>query len=646
MFLGKHFIAFVSGINNLPNNRKSAIPPLTKEEFQLLLKPYSQWAPAPFNETITPLDSAFVLFMHSTCFSGFPDLSDMESLISTPFEGLSFMEQEAHFNKMRAWAGLVPLSERRWKEKGLHQGDSIPGGPPKNLMKAMDHLDKTMDTFLYWSMERTVDKLRTSYNKAYDHLVKFDNALAAYYAQTPSRRPGNEQRKAADHWAEYFFSHIQFMTDRAHTWYTEKVTALQDHIVQEISSKPLPKGGMILSTEQEAALEKLKLTVGRRSSADINLLIPLTGFRNNLPHWQQYSSPPFVDWTRDYLNSKGSRPLPGPHFPEDIIMRGEVHKDRRAYLLRQKKAAIPPRISDSALWTSEDSMLILMSGQEANDQARYELRGCPPAEITEELWITHLREILERPPRSSSSSAPTFTKWGWVAYRLDYSHTPEEWSRFLDAFNAEVLDGWDQGVKGASHVKSKAHIQWLDGRDFGIAENDLHAARAHFQSLKDSKSPLIQGLITPSDAFLVADEPSINSFLHPLPEFHPDPLDMQEDTKPIIRIAQAKYDPATMEDHTKKIYNKEAPGYTGELDVAGCVLMDDMWPSLFMSLHAGLYSFWPIAAAHPGHIYLGPYANYQEKTWGLLKKMMGEATEGSQNLEQGQVLTDENQTGR
>lgn len=231
------------------------------------------------------------------------------------------MDQEADFNRMRAWGGLVPISDRRWKEKGLDQLDSIPGGRPKNFLKAMDHLEK-MNAFLYWNIDSNIDRVRERYNQAYDHLAQFDNALVAYYAENPSHRPpttGNEQQqgKAADLWAEYFFSHVQFVTARAHTWYTEKNGAIQDNIPQEMTSAPVIDGGRVPSMEQEQAMRKLEHIIRARSEADHTLLIPLTGFKNNLPHWRNLTSPPTVDWTRDYLDSRGSRPLPGPNFPQD-----------------------------------------------------------------------------------------------------------------------------------------------------------------------------------------------------------------------------------------------------------------------------------------------------------------------------------------
>ena len=52
--------------------------------------------------------------------------------------------------KMRAWGGLVPLSDRRWREKRLGQcSANDPTGVP-NLGKALDHLDKTSTAFMYF----------------------------------------------------------------------------------------------------------------------------------------------------------------------------------------------------------------------------------------------------------------------------------------------------------------------------------------------------------------------------------------------------------------------------------------------------------------------------------------------------------------
>jgi len=246
---------------------------------------------------------------------------------------------------------------------------------------------------------------------------------------------------------------------------------------------------------------------------------------------------------------------------------------------------------------------------QALHQARDELRGSAPIPITEELWITLLRAKLSLTPYPSSQEVQP-TEWGFLAYRLDYtSHTPDQWLTFQDLFKSDVTN-WGSGVAGHEHIKSKCKITWLDGRDFNIPENDIPAARRHFKSLRDTKSPILAGLLTP-DAFLVADKHSVNSFLHPATSPDPEYLDAA-DLTPFITLSQSKeFDAADA------ALDKESPGYPGQVYVAGSVLFDDVWPALFMRLYE-VKALWPIAAVHPGAVYVGPYADYQVGLWGVL----------------------------
>jgi hypothetical protein len=66
--------------------------------------------------------------------------------------------------------------------------------------------------------------------------------------------------------------------------------------------------------------------------------------------------------------------------------------------------------------------------------------------------------------------------FGFVAYRVSYGESEEEWAAFLDKTQEGVERGWE-GVIEAANVKGRATLEWVDGRAEGISEGDLEAVR-------------------------------------------------------------------------------------------------------------------------------------------------------------------------
>ncbi|KAK4206314.1 hypothetical protein QBC37DRAFT_381219 [Rhypophila decipiens] len=587
--LSGEFLLFLNE-NKLPNGRVNPLPKLTPQEMAMFAKPYREWAPTPFNNTRNPAESAANLFMFA--FSGMEDLFDFSAILSGRFEGLSMVDYELAFNKQRAWGGLVPLSDRRLKEKGMDQlDDSL---PPKRFLYAIDHLEKT-DVFLYFNIPERLGKMRKAYNRVYDHLAQFDQALASYYAQRQETRDPNFQGKAAQLWAEFFFSRVEFMTTRAHQWYMSHANALHAQLVEMLRTQPPqvgdPRGG---------TRNQLEMLVQRRSKAELSLLIPLTGFKNPLAHWKHLSAPPIVNWTY-HLHARGALPIPAGTYPQDVAQRETVFANRLQHLI------------DTQGNSSDDAIRRQTQTWAALDQVSSEMRGnmsVIPTPITEELWITRLKA---RMARYSDQPLVTYTHWGFVAYRLDYSHSDEQWSSFLAKFNSDTSawagTGNEETVLGASSIKQSCKITWLDGREHGIPENDIPAARRHFTSLRESKSPLINSLLFPHDVFLLADRDAIDSYLNPPSLSGQDWIDTTDLKSHITLIQGAGFNAE------QAARDKEAPGYSGLVWVAGCALFEDVFPGLFMTLYEPK-QLWNISACHPGGVYLGaPLARYQSHLW-------------------------------
>jgi hypothetical protein len=67
-------------------------------------------------------------------------------------------------------------------------------------------------------------------------------------------------------------------------------------------------------------------------------------------------------------------------------------------------------------------------------------------------------------------------RFGFTIYRLSYKKSDEEWEMFLGKLKDELESGWE-GVIGAEKIRGKARLHWVDGRDRGIPEGNLEAAR-------------------------------------------------------------------------------------------------------------------------------------------------------------------------
>lgn len=595
--------------NKLPNGRINPLPTLTLEEVVLMNQPYREWAPAPYNNTRVRSESAATQFMFST--TGLDDLLDFEAIFTGRHQGLSMIDYELYFNKQRAWGGLPPLSDRRWKEKGLDQPNT--SGPPKNFLKAIDHLEKT-NVFLAFNISEVLSKMRKAYNKLYDILDHFDTVLAAYHTQQGLGALPHTRGKAADLWAEFFFNRVEYITTRTHQWYITHANALHAQLMEELRTapprtQPPPRRGNLI----DIIHRKLDMLGHQRRRAEYSILIPLTGFKNTLPHWRHLSSPPLVNWT-EHINAGGSLPIPAGSgtYPQDPIQRETVLINRHSYLITELVNAY---YQESAIrgpgagLTREMDVAVRRLLWKALDQAASELRGTPliPSPIAEELWITNLRGFLTLPETAR------YTHWGWVAYRLDYSHSEEEWAAFLEKFTADVEKWFIEGnMLGSESVKSSMKITWLDGREFNIPENNIPAARTHYKFLQESKSPLVDKFLLPS-AFLVADKNSVSSYLNPpvLPE--QDYIDAA-DLLPHIVVAEGEFDT------TRAGTDPGAPGYEGYVHVAGEMLMEDVFPGLFMSLYQ-LKDLWNVAGSHPTGLYLGVWAQYQKTFWGTFNKL-------------------------
>lgn len=63
-----------------------------------------------------------------------------------------------------------------------------------------------------------------------------------------------------------------------------------------------------------------------------------------------------------------------------------------------------------------------------------------------------------------------------MIYRLTHQQSNEEWLSFLHELGADLAN-WGDGVDGVNDIRTLLKLHWVDGKDVGIADDDVEAAR-------------------------------------------------------------------------------------------------------------------------------------------------------------------------
>ena len=86
-----------------------------------------------------------------------------------------------------------------------------------------------------------------------------------------------------------------------------------------------------------------------------------------------------------------------------------------------------------------------------------------PLALKAESWVKDI----------SDDNLPRF---GFVIYRISYAQSNEQWIEFLGRLEDGLNSSWE-GIVGAEDAKTKATLEWVDGRKHNIREGDLNDVR-------------------------------------------------------------------------------------------------------------------------------------------------------------------------
>ncbi|KPM42938.1 hypothetical protein AK830_g3638 [Neonectria ditissima] len=541
-----HFVQFlISG--RLPNGEQCALPRPTEDEAFDIAQPFSAWAPAPYNDIRRSAMDTMMVRIGS--------FEDSARLLS--------ISKELHTMKSRIWEGIMPLSERRWRDLKLDE--------PDNLDAACQYMAAVTRVFHYLNYPKVKKALRETFNLISDEARTYGDAMNARRA---ARADGSYERlNVPALWYEFIKAHYDLVTTTAHRWVVEHVDRLREPVVQELNDHQ-PEIPGPADARQWLLTNKLHDLLENGAHADFAIALPMDGYKG--------SALAALDDVP--LNARDNQ-----RYCEEAIT-WNTHTSRRKldysgrlrYLSRQEayergmaQLQSPPFSVSPAPNDPVSLVRIARSMITAQHRARRELRG--EAKISEmDLWF---KQVLKE------YGNPRF-EWGYVIYQLSHEHSEEQWTSFKAKFEADVAD-WGHGMAEIDPVRSMCKVHWLDGGNLGIDDGDIEAAKRHFKTYVNSGNEPEQ---IRKNMFLIADPSVVNSYLEPVtPKVH------------FVLLVDAKFKP----DNDNLGRGSESPGYTGTLRVLPSLLWDDIGAMLVMR-NQTLVDLWPLAMTRPALMYEGP----------------------------------------
>ncbi|KAL3446950.1 hypothetical protein BJX65DRAFT_107177 [Aspergillus insuetus] len=553
-----HFIEFAVGTTDLPNGKKTSLELLTKSDATDLLhsSPDTDDDPQPIIERV---------------------LERVGSLEDSA--RLSLVGKNIHAMKSRAWAGMVPLTEQRWKEKGLDK--------PENFDIATQYLTAVIAAFEYLNRPEIMKTTRDTFNLISAHWGELD---AMIHAQDASRR-GVSTRKL---WTEFMAAQFEMMTERAHRWVLVHANALRVPLHQQVLAHR-PESLQQYDRTQWHLTDRLHMLTEIVAVADFTILLPMDGYEG-------YTPPPPLPFF-----------IPAALRSTKLEERGKAYSERLKVLSRraQAESEIDRVQRADGTYRTADPAAIARTGVlqiECQNQVRREVRGDPVEPIPREPWIVRDVTRMERPHNEKKKAI------GFVIYRLTYGQSEAEWAAFRKKLDEHMSD-WGRGQTGSSALKPYQKLHWRDGMELGIAEGDISAARKHYASHYDDPLPL-KLVDSPNRAFLAIDSASYASYTGNTYTAATD-LVLPGDHTGFILAVDGDYD-----EREGAHRPDETPGYQGQMRMLGSLIWGELYAMLSYQ-SAILEDLWPLATEHPNQVYVGPTVPLVIKGWRIQNGMRG-----------------------
>ncbi|KAL4807914.1 hypothetical protein BDV18DRAFT_109861 [Aspergillus unguis] len=485
--------------------------------------------------------------------------------------------------KNRVWAGIVPMSEQRWAEKGLDR--------PSNFDLATQYLSAVVAGFEYLNQPQVVRNMRETFNLISEHWGQYEMMVNA------AREADQERLDVRKLWTEYIAALFEVITERAHHWVVSHVDALREPLLQQIGEhhgvNPLEPDRL-----QWQITNRLHVLMEISSRADFTIILPMAGYHG-------YTAPSIPQGLPAGLFSPDWSTRKGTYMPYLKRVTTAVQLEDMMSNTGQS-----PRQHFADPSSLQNTCMIQIRAQR---QIRDQMRGVP-ADLAspgpQEPWIRDTIRNMEFEENEIKAS-------GLVVYRLTYGQTEAEWTAFRQKIDAHISN-WGGGHTGSEDLKPYLKLHWRDGQALGIAEGDIEAAKKHYNDTQSDSTdlPFAYNDIINDNAFLIIDQPSYDSYMTPSYSAATSAVLPGDFTGFLLAI-----DPSYDEEEGPHRPD-ETPGFYGQVRILGSLIWGDLY-ALLASQAATLDDFWPLVLDHPNQVYVGLTVPMQVHAWRQLNGTRG-----------------------
>ncbi|ORX97619.1 hypothetical protein BCR34DRAFT_607218 [Clohesyomyces aquaticus] len=543
----------------IPGGKLSSFPHLTTAERDFLAKPYSAWAPS--GSGFETLNYSLLDRVNSDFFLGADDLCPYSPFLA-----------KLQPLKARMWSGMVPMTGDRWLQKRLNE--------PRNCEQFRELVAQIVQIFMWWGDDAVRNEMKRGFAWLSEEFGRFGDAVNV----TRAAQGVDERLDVRAMWEEYFRAAIATMVARTHGWIIHRAQEIEGES-RRLYEKEYEEAEMQRNTEKKIAagkefLESMEKLMLSTFAADLACFLPMDGFAGHGLSTAGVDDMSFEARRHAYFQISNAKSWDREVSFKDRAVREKAFGERETLLA----------------WFEEST--------NNRKDTRKQFRGEPKA-VGDEHWITLLKSRIDR--YLDHGVDLERQRWGFVCYRLTYDQSEEEWETMKFELE-EDLRRAGEWVEGAEKVMHTAGLQWIDGRDYGIAEGDLEGAKRHFAEFSKLGNPDLMLRMWTQD-FLVVDKRSYLSYAQPPPT--PEALSpFGGECGHILLVDTSVYDP--------ELIAQTSPGFTGSFRVLTSLIFDEVYP-LIASVVQRPKDLWPLVRLHPWQLYVGPTVPTQEKAWDIYR---------------------------
>lgn len=439
-----------------PDGEKPSFPLLTQEELELSGKAYHEWASGPFkNLEYSSHQRLEPLFMGT---------GDGRDLKTPPYADVPARLLPLF---LTIWHGGVPISHDRWLERRMDD--------PANWRILFELTRDILHIFEWFNNDQTQLRMRGAFNHLVETYVEFGSAANLRREQLGVK----ERLDMAGMCVEFYQTILTTASNRTHQWLVDRLDEVRNRAFVQYEAELKEAGDRqeavgIAGKKYYECVQALNVMT---SQVDYLLSVPMSGFKGYIPSGSALELSLVVrqdiyskvaktkSWSyHESILEKQKKDPPPPARPSSMV---ELVKE-----IQNGPPPAEPSYSDHEKFIGH-----YHESTKNIAEIRKAFRG-DPIVPGEEYWISILKERMEFYLRNGKYRKTH--RWGFVCYRLTYDQSDEDWSNFRKKLEADMFKS-GKWIEGYDTIADMAGIEYIDGRQHGIGEGDIAAAKKYVE---------------------------------------------------------------------------------------------------------------------------------------------------------------------